>query len=139
MVDFWKRKYLYPFGDISPIDDHDQRLLMEQINHPEQFDLKDNSHFELLVSGKYRLTINDLGGEKYSWLYNYWIDQELKKPLQITHEQISNYLNDFINKFPLEAIPHKTEDERNMKIYRKLITNMRIKIGYLKKNPTSEN
>jgi hypothetical protein len=44
-VEFWKKKYLYPFGDICPIGDHDEKHLMDSISHPEQFNKDDLNRF----------------------------------------------------------------------------------------------
>jgi hypothetical protein len=59
--------------------------------------------------------------------------------LEVTHSKISEYLSDFIKRFPIEAIPHKTEDERNIHNLRRIITNIRVKIGYLRKDFINDN
>ena len=65
------------------------------------------------MTNKYRLTIEDLGGHKNQWQFQHWID-EMSKPLQITQDEILQHLNRFVKSFPINAIPHQTEDEKNI-------------------------
>lgn len=92
----WKKKYLYPFGDIAPIQKHDQlrrplvnlskiktpETMLEELQQQEEISKKkvEPSNFEELMSNKYRINIEDLGGSKKKYLFQHWID-ELSKPL----------------------------------------------------------
>ena len=76
----WKRKYLYPFGDIAPIQKHGElkrplvditkvksvEKMIEELEIQEGVSSKpvEKSYFEELMTNKYRLTIEDLGGHK---------------------------------------------------------------------------
>jgi hypothetical protein len=76
----WKRKYLYPFGDIAPIQKHGElkrplvdvakvksvEKMIEELEIQEGVSNKpvEKSYFEELMTNKYRLTIEDLGGHK---------------------------------------------------------------------------
>ena len=63
---------------------------------------------------KYRMKIEEFGVSKGMSILH-WLE-ELKKPLQITQKEIGENLQRFVINFPMDTIPHITEDERNIRI-----------------------
>jgi hypothetical protein len=85
----WKKKYMYPFGDIAPIKDFEKTDLQGEIqkmvkssssNLSLNVDEEDKIAFERIVKQKYRVTIEDMGGLH---MCQHWIE-EIKKPLSIS-------------------------------------------------------
>lgn len=66
------------------------------------------SAFQKLVRVKYQFPA-DIVAQKREWL------QELQKPLNITVNDITRDLRDFVNGFPTERIPHSTKSDVHLK------------------------
>lgn len=94
-VEQWKLKYLYPFGNIAPIG--------EAPTNTAEADSFNPAAFESLVNKKYRFPLEKV--HKPQWL------KELQRPIQVTAEDIIRDLYKFVKDFPIEIIPHMTEDE----------------------------
>ena len=103
--------------------------MIEELQQHEDISNKrvEPSNFEELMSNKYRITIEDLGGSKRKYLFQHWID-ELSKPLQVTQQEIREHLNRFVKSFPVNSIPHQTEDEKNIDEFKRKITKTKVKI-----------
>ena len=65
-----------------------------------------SSNFSKLVRVKYQLPITAIG-ENHEWL------KELQKPISITITEIKKDLRKFASGFPLDRIPHTSNQELN--------------------------
>ena len=133
---------MYPFGDIAPLDDFRKDLvcrppeaLIEEdpemghgtsvtdyqaivnaaehalpVHYRNMSDVQQTKIFEKLVTKKYRLTVADVGGHARG---AHWLE-ELSQPITVTQDRIMTDLTRFVNEFPLELIPHKSDLERDI-------------------------
>jgi deoxyribodipyrimidine photolyase len=97
-ISYWKKRFLYPFANISPLPDTE---LDEALN---QFIPIQDRNFNKLVSLKYSFPLHSIK-DKQAWL------QEIQSPLTVTAEEIHRDLLKFIKDFPVEIIPHMNEEE----------------------------
>lgn len=105
-VEQWKYKFLYPFGNIAPIVDKNENVAGPNGNvaaSNESDGEFNNKAFTRLVSSKYLFPLEMV--HKNEWL------KELQTPINITAEDIVRDLYKFVKDFPVEIIPHMTEDE----------------------------
>jgi hypothetical protein len=142
----WKSKYLFPYGDVAPLRDFEEdpvskkpskyatsqgqsdqsiqniesMLPVELQNSLENQPVKT---FETLINNKYRLCIEDLGGEV---LGAHLLD-ELSRPINITQDQISKDLHRISNAFPTEFIPCMTDAEILIESLQKKIKKLDLK------------
>ena len=107
-VEEWKYKFLFPFGNIAPIADKDEIPMQhktlnghETSNH-EGGEFNDRAFYRL-TSKKYLFPIERI--HKHEWL------KELQSPINITAGDIVRDLYKFVKDFPIDIIPHMTEDE----------------------------
>lgn len=117
----FQKRYLYPFAEIMPLKKIKSKTSLsndnlEEMEHAMQ-ELKEmtqSNKFQAIMDTKYRMKLDEFGVSKGMSICH-WLE-ELKKPLQITQKEIGENLQRFVINFPLDTIPHITEDERNIKI-----------------------
>ena len=66
-----------------------------------------NKTFENLVHNKYRMNLEDLGGEV---LGTHWAE-ELSRPINVTQFEINQDLQRLASTFPIEVIPYKSQTD----------------------------
>ena len=90
-------------------------------------DVPMNKTFENIVSKKYRLQIEDMGGLLFS---SHWVD-ELSYPINMSQFQISQDMGRLASTFPIDLIPFKTETEMKIDKLDRKIKKLNIRKGNL--------
>ena len=104
-VDYWKNKFLFPFGDIAPIKSKARELPDTDINAAAGSEKGDS--FSSIMSKKYFYPLENI--EKKEYL------EELQRPINVQIEEIVKDLYKFIKDFPQDVIPHMTDEELDNK------------------------
>lgn len=109
-VDYWKNKFLYPYGDIAPMKDNTATTEPEELheeNHvyggKQAAEKVQITSLAKLISSKYRFPVEKC--YKKEWL------AELQKPLNVQADDILRDLYKFVKDFPVEIVPHLNSDE----------------------------
>ena len=115
----WKQKYLFPYGNITAINEFENqqtdnrpnqksqsslRSRSQQPDQPQHDETTINKTFDNLVHNKYRMTVDDIGGEVMA---RHWIE-EISKPISITQFEINQDLQRLGSTFPIDVIPYKS-------------------------------
>jgi hypothetical protein len=104
-VDYWKKKFIFPYADITPI------------SAPVE-DGKEKDHKMLSLDDAAILTdqdIKNMTGNGYKFpekmlLKPEW-REEVEKPLMVKVEDIHKDLYKLVKDFPIESIPHMSETD----------------------------
>lgn len=127
-IEYCKRKFLFPFGDIAPIVDKDPNrpnetngLLHDGTDGKDLSDLASETvtnkdAFNKLCKVKYQFPFV-IASKEDAWI------PELQKPISVTVPEIRRELSAFISKFPREKIPHSNETEHHLKDLQKKLFN----------------
>ena len=105
-VESWKKKFMYPFADLSGLkgSSEDVSMMMMDASTAENSVHELSSViFQKLLSPTYQFPLETL--HKREWV------EELQSPISIQVDEIFRDLYKFIKEFPVNIIPHVTEEE----------------------------
>ena len=144
----WRRKYLFPFGDIAPLSEADCNKIeahptglseMDELyreaddqlplDYGDLTDPNEATSFERLITSKYRLKPSALGDPAVA---GHWFE-ELGRPICETQNRISKDLATFTTRFPKEQLPHKTNLEADIEKLTKDCVRQNIRKLYLRR------
>ena len=117
-MEYFKNKYVFPFGDIGPIVDKDPNrdsgLLHDGTQSFDQLaaSVTNKDAFNKLCRVKYQLPLR-VAQRNDDWI------PELQKPISVTIPDIRKELGVFISKFPRDKIPHSNENEHHLNTMQK--------------------